>query len=83
MARGDRIDVLIDKGGGQSEWLSVEADKAGRTLQVLADKRAGDLEIEVLTRGGTSVRKNVFRLDRVISYANYHVDADAEDEDGA
>ena len=79
MARGDRIDVLIDKGGGQSEWLSVEADKAGRTLKVDADKREGNLEVEVLTRGGTQVRLNVFRLDRVISYANYHVDSDDEE----
>lgn len=67
MAKGDRIDVTVDMGGGVAFTHKLEADGAGRTIDFARDKREGLITVEVMGRAGSTIRKYEFKADRVIS----------------
>lgn len=46
MARGDRVEALIDLGNGTSQQFVIEADKNGRTVEV-NHLRGGFVEVSV------------------------------------
>jgi hypothetical protein len=66
MAKGDKVIVLLDVGGGITERKEYVADKAGRTVEFDVDKKTGEVTIEVKGRAGTAARTAQVRGDRVI-----------------
>lgn len=67
IAKGDKIVVLLDVGGGVVEIRDYVADKAGRTVEFEVDKKTGNYEVTVKGRAGTAARTAVLRGDRVIA----------------
>lgn len=68
MAKGDRVVVVIDTGGGSNE-VQIEATKAGRRVEVTVGR--GVVEVAEVARTGTPVRSGRFMQSRVISVVEY------------
>lgn len=66
--KGDRVEIVIDAGGGTKTY-EVEASRAGRRVEVV--NRRGLVEVVELTRGGTPVRTARFMASRVIALVEH------------
>ena len=64
MAKGDKVNVVVDVGSGQTLERSFVADAAGR--EVAFTRGRDTVTVEVRGRAGTAVRTAEFRADRVI-----------------
>lgn len=66
--RGDRIEILVDVGGGIREF-EVEATRAGRRVEVSIAR--GMVEVSEVTRSGQTVRSARFMASRVVSLVEH------------
>jgi len=74
--KGDRVEVLIDVGGGGVERFEVSATRAGRRVEVSTVR--GTIEVVELTRTGQPVRTARFMASRVVAVVE-HPSADRAD----
>lgn len=77
--KGDRVEVLVDVGGGSTQTFDIEATKAGRRVEVTTGR--GMVEVTEVTRSGTPVRSARFMSTRVVALVEHPSD-DGEDDDG-
>jgi hypothetical protein len=68
MARGDRVEIVVDA-GDVTKAYEVVATKAGRRVEVV--NRRGIVEVSEVTRGGTPVRTARFMASRVIALVEH------------
>jgi len=66
--KGDRIEIVVDDGGGNRTY-EVAATRAGRRVEVTT--RRGLVEVSEVTRNGTPVRTARFMASRVIALVEY------------
>ena len=71
--KGDRVEVLIDVGGGGVERFEVSATRAGRRVEVSTVR--GTVEVVELTRKGQPVQTARFMASRVVAVVE-HPNAD-------
>jgi hypothetical protein len=67
--KGDRVEIVVDTGGGTSTTYEVIASRAGRRVEVVL--RRGLIEVSELTRGGTAVRTARFMASRVVAVVEH------------
>jgi hypothetical protein len=73
--RGDRVEVVIDTGGGV-QTFEIEATKAGRRVEISTSR--GVTEVSEVTRSGQAVRTGRFMSARLVAL----VEHPARDERG-
>ncbi len=73
MAKGDRIEVLVDAGGGTARAYEVVATRNGRRVDVKTSRTT--IEVSELTRRGTPVRTAWFMASRVLGVIEHPVDS--------
>jgi hypothetical protein len=66
--KGDRIEIVIDEGGGTRTY-DVRATRAGRRVEVAT--RRGLVEVSEVTRTGTPVRTARFMASRIIALVEF------------
>ena len=76
MAKGDRVEVVVDTGGGGAQTFEVEARARGRRVDISVAR--GVVEVSELTRGGTVVRTGRFMANRIIAIVEHPVAEPAE-----
>jgi hypothetical protein len=69
MAKGDFVEVLVDAGAGAAREYTVEATRAGRTVEVRASRTT--VEVRELTRTGGVVRTARFIAPRVLAVVEH------------
>ncbi len=69
--KGDRVEVVVDTGGGTSTY-EIEATRAGRRVDITSGR--GLVEVTEVTRGGTPVRTARFMANRVIALVEHPAD---------
>jgi hypothetical protein len=71
MAKGDRVEAVVDTGQGTQTFV-IEATRAGRRLEVTTSR--GVVEVSEVTRTGTPVRTGRFMASRLIALVEqpYH-----------
>jgi hypothetical protein len=73
MARGDRIEVLVDAGGGTARAYEVVATRIGRRVEVRTSRTT--IEVTEVTRRGNPVRTAWFMASRVLGVIEHPADA--------
>ena len=66
--KGDRVEVVVDTGGG-SQTFEIGASKAGRRVEV--GNSRGMVEVNEVTRTGAVVRTGRFMASRVIALVEH------------
>ena len=69
--KGDRVEVVIDTGGGVATY-EIEATKAGRRVDISTSR--GIVEVVEVTRTGQAVRTGRFMADRVVALVEHPAD---------
>jgi hypothetical protein len=69
MAKGDFVEVLVDAGSGAAREYTVEATRAGRTVEVRSSRTT--VEVRELTRTGGVVRTARFIAPRVLAVVEH------------
>jgi hypothetical protein len=77
--KGDRVEVVVDVGGGQTKTYDITASKAGRRVETSTSR--GVVEVAELTRTGQVVRTARFMQTRVVAVVE-HPNEDGTDDDG-
>jgi hypothetical protein len=77
--KGDRVEVLVDVGGGSTQTFEILATKAGRRVEVSTGR--GMVEVSEVTRSGQAVRSARFMATRVVALVEHPSD-DGEGGDG-
>ena len=72
MAKGDRVEILVDAGGGTAKEYEVVASRAGRKVEVKAGRTT--VEVQELTRTNRVVRSARFMAPRVLAVVEHPVD---------
>jgi hypothetical protein len=67
--KGDRVEIVIDAGGGNTKSYEVAATRAGRRVDVVT--RRGVVEVTEVTRGGSVVRTARFMASRVLALVEH------------
>jgi hypothetical protein len=67
--KGDRVEIVIDAGGGNTKSYEVAATRAGRRVEVVS--RRGIVEVTEVTRGGAVVRTARFMASRVLALVEH------------
>jgi hypothetical protein len=70
MAKGDRVEAVVDTGQGTQTFV-IEATRAGRRLEVTTSR--GVVEVSEVTRSGTPVRTGRFMASRLIALVEHPV----------
>jgi hypothetical protein len=78
--KGDRVEVVVDIGGGQTKTYDITASKAGRRVETTTSR--GVVEVAELTRTGQVVRTARFMQTRVVAVVE-HPNEDGSDDDGS
>lgn len=65
---GDRVEILVDVGGGVREF-DVTATRAGRRVEVSIAR--GTVEVSEVTRSGQAVRSARFMVARVVALVEH------------
>ncbi len=68
--KGDRVEVVIDTGGG-TRTFEIVATKAGRRVEV--SNVRGTVEVSEVTRTGQVVRSGRFMAARVVAVVEYPI----------
>lgn len=77
--KGDRVEIVIDAGGGTSRTYDIVATRAGRTVRIAHSR--GVVEVTEATRAGTVVRTARFMANRVLALVEHPAsDSPAPDE---
>jgi hypothetical protein len=69
VAKGDFVEVLVDAGGGASREYTIEATRAGRSVEVRSSRTT--VEVRELTRNGGVVRTARFVAPRVLAVVEH------------
>jgi hypothetical protein len=67
--KGDRVEIVIDAGGGTTRTYDVVATRAGRRVNIAHGR--GVVEVSEVTRGGTAVRTARFLANRVLALVEH------------
>lgn len=67
--KGDRVEVVVDVGGGTTKTYDLEASKAGRRLETTTSR--GVVQVTELTRTGQEVRVARFMQTRVVAVVEH------------
>ena len=70
--KGDRVEVLVDAGGGTAKEYEVRANRAGRRIEVKTSRST--VEVNELTRTGRVVRSARFMAPRVLAVVEHPVE---------
>jgi hypothetical protein len=70
VAKGDRVEAVVDTGQGTQTFV-IEATRAGRRLEVNSSR--GVVEVSEVTRSGTPVRTGRFMASRLIALVEHPV----------
>ena len=68
----DRVEVLVDSGGGTAKEYEVRATRAGRRIEVKTSRTS--VEVNELTRNGRVVRSARFMAPRVLAVVEHPAD---------
>jgi hypothetical protein len=68
----DRVEVLVDAGGGTAKEYEVRATRAGRRIEVKTSRTS--VEVNELTRTGRIVRTARFMAPRVLAVVEHPAD---------
>lgn len=63
--KGDRVEIVVDVGGGGTKTYELAATKAGRRLEIATAR--GMVEVAEVTRTGEAVRTGRFLASRVVA----------------
>jgi hypothetical protein len=69
VAKGDFVEVLVDAGGGSAREYTIEATRAGRSVEVRSSRTS--VEVRELTRNGGVVRTARFVAPRVLAVVEH------------
>jgi hypothetical protein len=75
--KGDRVEVVVDVGGGETKTYDIVASKAGRKVETSTSR--GIVEVAELTRTGQVIRTARFMQTRVVAVVE-HPNEDGADE---
>ena len=78
--RGDRVEIVVDTGGGSVREFDVVATKAGRRVEVSTAR--GQVEVSEVTRSGRTVRSARFMASRVVALVEHPAGDGQEDDEG-
>lgn len=67
--KGDRVEVLVDIGGGGVQRFEIVATRAGRKIEVSTAR--GTVEVAEVTRSGRPIRSGRFMAARVVAIVEY------------
>jgi hypothetical protein len=67
--KGDRVEVIVDVGGGGVQRFEIAATKAGRRVEVSIAR--GTVEVNEVTRSGQAVRSGRFMASRVVAIVEH------------
>jgi hypothetical protein len=67
--KGDRVEIVIDAGGGSTKTYEVAATRAGRRVEVVT--RRGVVEVNEVTRSGVVVRTARFMSSRILALVEH------------
>jgi hypothetical protein len=67
--RGDRVEVVVDVGGGGTKIYEIVATRAGRRVEV--SNVRGTVEVAEVTRSGQVVRTGRFMSSRVVAVVEH------------
>jgi hypothetical protein len=67
--KGDRVEVVVDVGGGETRTYEVVAGRAGRRVETTTGR--GVVEVAEVTRTGVIVRTARFMQSRVIAVVEH------------
>jgi len=70
--KGDRVEVLVDAGGGTAKEYEMRANRAGRRIEVKTSRST--VEVNELTRTGRVVRSARFMAPRVLAVVEHPVE---------
>ena len=68
MAKGDRVEVVVDTGGG-TQTFEITARQRGRRVDISVSR--GVVEVSEVTRGGTVVRTGRFMANRIVAIVEH------------
>lgn len=68
MARGDRVEVVVDTGNG-TQTFEIDARARGRRVDISVSR--GVVEVSEMTRGGTVVRTGRFMANRIVALVEH------------
>jgi hypothetical protein len=72
MAKGDRVEITVDTGGGVQRF-EIEATRSGRRVEVSTAR--GVVEVVEVTRTGRVIRTGRFMASRVIAVVEHPTSA--------
>jgi len=67
--KGDRVEIVVDTGGGTTREYHVVATRAGRRVEITSGR--GVIEVTEVTRSGTPVRTARFMSSRVVALVEH------------
>jgi hypothetical protein len=70
--KGDRVEVVVELGGGETRTYDIVATRAGRRVEVTTGR--GVVEVTEVTRNGEVVRTARFMQTRVIAVVEHPAD---------
>jgi hypothetical protein len=77
--KGDRVEVVVDVGGGDTRTYEIVALRAGRRVETTTGR--GIVEVAEVTRTGVIVRTARFMQSRVIAVVEHPADDGVVDGD--
>jgi hypothetical protein len=78
--KGDRVEVVVDVGGGETRTYEVVAARAGRRVDISTGR--GIVEVAEVTRTGQVVRTAQFMQSRVVAVVEHPADDGVLDGEG-
>ena len=70
--KGDRVEVVVELGGGETRTYDIVATRAGRRVETTTGR--GVVEVTEVTRNGEVVRTARFMQTRVIAVVEHPAD---------
>jgi hypothetical protein len=70
--KGDRVEVVVELGGGETRTYDIVATRAGRRVETVTSR--GVVEVTEVTRTGEVVRTARFMQARVIAVVEHPAD---------
>ncbi|HEV3401535.1 MAG TPA: hypothetical protein VG078_06900 [Acidimicrobiales bacterium] len=67
--KGDRVEIVVDVGGGAVREFEIAATRAGRRVEVAVSR--GTVEVSEVTRSGQPVRAARFMAARVVALVEH------------
>ena len=77
--KGDRVEVVVELGGGETRTYDIVATRAGRRVETTTGR--GVVEVTEVTRTGNPVRTARFMANRVVAIVEHPMDDDSDDEE--